>query len=198
MSYGDQAMNVVEPIRDLKKIEAMKRMLHKSKRDTLLFIMGINTALRVSDLLSLTVCDVWDGKGHLLRAVKLKEQKTGKIKEFPLNEAIQKTLKAYFEERFRRHSPDPDEPLFVSPKGRKALGRQQAWRILNEAGKAVGLEKIGTHTLRKTFGYHVFQRSGGNLALVQKLLNHSSSGDTLRYIGIDREQMDAAYLELNL
>ncbi|MCL2768388.1 MAG: tyrosine-type recombinase/integrase, partial [Synergistaceae bacterium] len=76
-----------------------------------------------------------------------------------------------------------------------AIDRWQAWYILNEAGKAIGLSHIGTHTLWKTFGYHVFQRSGGNLALVQKLLNHSSSGDTLRYIGLDREQMDNAYLE---
>jgi len=191
-------MNVVEPIREVKKIEAMKRMLHKCKRNTLLFIMGINTALRVSDLLSLTVGDVRDDKGRLLRAIKLKEQKTGKTKEFPLNEAVVKTLKVYLDDRFSWRSPSPGEPLFVSLKGGRALDRRQAWRILNEAGKAIGLDKIGTHTLRKTFGYHVFQRSGGNLALVQKLLNHSSSGDTLRYIGIDREQMDATYLNLNL
>jgi integrase len=62
----------------------------------------------------------------------------------------------------------------------------------------VGLENIGTHSLRKTFGYHVYQKTGGNLGLVQKLLNHSSGADTLRYIGIDREEMDNTYLELNL
>lgn len=191
-------MNVVEPIRDLKKIEAMKRMLHKNSRDSLLFVMGINTALRVSDLLKLNVDDVQDDKGRFLKAVTLKERKTGKVKEFPLNEAVLKALKVYFDERFKGRAADPGEPLFVSPKGGGALDRRQTWRILNEAGKAIGLAHIGTHTLRKTFGYHIFQRSGGNLALVQKLLNHSSSGDTLRYIGIDREQMDAAYLELNL
>ena len=69
---------------------------------------------------------------------------------------------------------------------------------MNRAGKAAGLECIGTHTLRKTFGYHVYKKSGGNLGLVQKLLNHSNSGDTLRYIGIDKEDMDSAYLQLNL
>jgi integrase len=67
-----------------------------------------------------------------------------------------------------------------------------------EAGRSVGLADIGTHSLRKTFGYHVFKKSGGNLALVQKLLNHSSRGDTMRYIGIGREQMDAEVFELNL
>jgi integrase len=69
---------------------------------------------------------------------------------------------------------------------------------LSAAGEAVGLERVGTHSLRKTFGYHVYKRTGGNLGLVQKLLNHSSSADTLRYIGIDREQMDNTYLDLNL
>ena len=190
-------MNVVEPIRDTRKIEAMKKMLAGSKRDSLLFVMGINTALRVSDLLSLTVGDVW-GSGKPRHAVKLKEKKTGKIKEFPLNQAIIKELKMYLKERFRGDTPAPDKPLFVSQKGGAALGRRQAWRILSDAGRSIGLESIGTHTLRKTFGYHVFQRSGGNLALVQKLLNHSSSGDTLRYIGLDKEEMDAVYLELNL
>ena len=188
-------MNTVEPIRDLKKIEAMKRMLHKSKRDTLLFIMGINTALRVSDLLGLTIGHVIDAKGKPKKAVTLKEQKTGKVKVFPLNESILKALRAYLDER---RGFDISEPLFVSKKGLKPLGRRQAWHILSEAGKAIGLDNIGTHTLRKTFGYHVYKKSGGNLGLVQKLLNHSSSGDTLRYIGIDREQMDNAYLELNL
>jgi len=173
-------------------------MLHKSKRDTLMFVMGINSALRVSDLLKLTVADVQDRNGALLREVTLKEQKTGKVKGFPLNEAVLKALKTYLDERSQRFAPDPGEPLFISPKGGRAIDRRQAWRILNEAGKAIGLPHIGTHTLRKTFGYHVFHKSGGNLALVQKLLNHSSSGDTLRYIGIDREQMNAVYLDLNL
>ena len=65
-------------------------------------------------------------------------------------------------------------------------------------GKSVGLANIGTHSLRKTFGYHAFKQTGGNLPLVQKLLNHSSSGETLRYIGIDREQMDSVFLTINL
>ena len=52
--------------------------------------------------------------------------------------------------------------------------------------------------MRKTFGLHAYLQSGSNLGLVQKLLNHSSSGDTLRYIGIEQDEMDAAYMKLNL
>lgn len=187
-------MNFVEPIRDLKKIDAMKRLL-PNKRDVLLFVMGINTALRVSDLLKLTIGDVCDNKNKLKPSITIKEQKTGKVKAFPLNESIKKELKAYLAER---GTVAPDEALFLSQKGNRALSRVQAWHILNSTGRLVGLEHIGTHTLRKTFGYQIYKKSGGNLGLVQKLLNHSSSGDTLRYIGIDREQMDNAYLELNL
>jgi integrase len=78
------------------------------------------------------------------------------------------------------------------------MSRVRFWQILNAAAGKIGLGHIGTHTLRKTFGYHVFVRSKGNLALVQKLLNHSSSAETLRYIGLTQEELNNAYLELNL
>jgi integrase len=73
----------------------------------------------------------------------------------------------------------------------------QAYRILNDAAQRVGIDAVGTHTLRKTFGYHTYRQTK-NLGLVQKLLNHTSSVDTLRYIGIEQEDLDAAYLRLNL
>lgn len=189
----------VEPIREIRKIEAMKKILRANvsngQRDETLFILGINTALRISDLLSLRVGDVLNEKGRPVDAIELKEQKTGKLRKFPLNKSIKEALKAFFE----GHLPeDLSSPLFPSRKGGGALSRWQARRILSEAGEAVGLDRVGTHSLRKTFGYHVYQRTGGNLGLVQKLLNHSSSADTLRYIGIDQEQMDNTYLELNL
>jgi hypothetical protein len=67
-------------------------------------------------------------------------------------------------------------------------------------GRDAGLANIGTHSLTKASGHRVFRRSGSSLALAlaQKLLNHSSNGDTLRCIGIDQEQMDGAFFELNL
>jgi integrase len=187
-------MNFVEPIKDVKKIDAIKKLL-KNKRDILLFTMGINSALRVSDLLKLTIGDVLDGNRKVRPSIVLKERKTDKTKTFPLNESVKRELKAYLAER---GEVNDKEPLFPSRKGQKALSRIQAWSILNTVGQLVGLDNIGTHSLRKTCGYFLYKKSGGNLALVQKLLNHSSSGDTLRYIGIDREQMDNAYLELNL
>jgi integrase len=192
----------VEPIRDVKKISAMRKILRANgtfgPRDELMFLTGINTALRISDILSLTVGDVTDAKGKIAADIELKEKKTGKAKKFPLNKVLHEALAAYLSGRKASESIDFDSSLFPSRKSGGSISRWRARQILSAAGEAVGLSHIGTHSLRKTFGYHVYRKSGGNLGLVQKLLNHSSSADTLRYIGIDREQMDNTYLELNL
>ena len=185
----------VEPIRNTKKILEMKEFLRqKGSGYELLFIMGINTALRIGDLLSLSIADVTDDEGNVSEVICLKEHKTGKPKRLPVNEALKKALYGYLAEHpcQKRHTP-----LFVSKKG-SALSRSQAWRVLKAAGEAAGLSNIGTHSLRKTFGYHAYRKSGGDIGLVQKLLNHSVSKITLKYIGIDREMMDNMYLELNL
>ena len=145
-------------------------------------------------LLSLSVENVLDGEGEIVNVIELREQKTGKLKRFPINESVKAALSDYLA---GRQGCSRTEPLFLSQKG-GALSRIQAWRIISSAGASVGLEKIGTHSLRKTFGYHVYKNSDGDIDLVQKLLNHSASRITLRYIGIDREKMDKTYLELNL
>jgi integrase len=185
----------VDPIRDVKKISEMKKILKsRGERDALLFTMGINTALRISDLLSLSLGDVIDGHGQIVKTIVLKEQKTGKTKRFPINNSVKNAISAYVG---LRPLAERSEPLFPSRRG-GSLSRWQARRILKEAGESIGLDKIGTHSLRKTFGYHVYKRTGGDIGLVQKLLNHSTSENTLRYIGIDREKMDNIYLDLNL
>lgn len=74
---------------------------------------------------------------------------------------------------------------------RLPIGRVQAYRILNSAAKAVGLSEIGTHTLRKTFGYHFYQQYK-DVALLQELFNHSAPSVTLRYIGINQDALDKA------
>ncbi|MDR3354342.1 MAG: tyrosine-type recombinase/integrase, partial [Synergistaceae bacterium] len=136
-----------------------------------------------------------DKNGAVAHDIVLKEQKTGKLKKIPLNKAIRDVLTEYIDSQ---EDVDPHMPLFPSRQGGSSICRWRARQILSAAGKMVGLKRIGTHSLRKTFGYHVYQRTGGNLGLVQKLLNHASSSDTLRYIGIDKEQMDNTYLDLNL
>ena len=90
--------------------------------------------------------------------------------------------------------------LFPSRKGRghSPLSRVQAYRILKSAARQIGInESVGTHTLRKTFGYHAY-RNGADITMIQKLLNHSAPSTTLAYIGITKEDLDAVYIALNL
>lgn len=194
-------MAAVVPIRSTEKIRVLKILLRgdipnslQGKRNALLFVFGINTALRISDLLRLRVRDVVDSEGHLRENVTVLEKKTGKNRRFPLNESIRAALQDY-----PVLKNGPDSSLFPSSRGNGGpITRVQAYRILHEAAKRVGIPDAGTHSLRKTFGYHAYRQSGGNLGLVQKILNHGTSGDTLRYIGIDQEEMDSACLKLNL
>lgn len=180
-------MKKVEPIRDVDKIEEMKSILrNKSYRDYFLFLMGINTGLRISDLLSLKVKDV-KGKTHIV----IKEQKTEKTKRFPLF-TLEEDIKAYI-----KGLKDNDN-LFPSREGKgKPLSRHQAWKILKDAGRVVGLGEIGCHTLRKTFGYHHYKKFK-DVALLQEIFNHSAPSVTLRYIGISQDEIDASMIDFKL
>jgi len=182
-------MELVEPIRDKKQIQGMKKYLKgQSSRDWLLFTLGINSGLRISDLLKLTIADV---KGQ--ERISIREQKTGKLKDFPLSDTSKKAISDYLKE-IKLESGS----LFPSRKGGKAISRVQAYRILNGAARNIGItDAIGTHTLRKTFGYHAYQ-SGCDITRIQRLLNHSAPSITLAYIGITKEELDAVYISLNL
>lgn len=184
----------VQPIKDLKQIETIKKLLRlRSLRDYCLFVLGINSGLRISDLLKLRISDVSE-KGKIKERIRLRENKTKKSKDFPLSNSTKSALKEYLKTR----EYNENEPLFISRKNKGFLLRQQAYKIINDVAKSVGIkEKIGTHTLRKTFGYHAYN-NGYDITLIQKLFNHSSPSVTLRYIGITQEEMDNVYLSLDL
>ncbi len=196
-------MKEVQPIRDTKKIDAMKSIMRgeSNYRDLLLFTLGINTGLRISDILALKWSSFLNG-GKLLKVeskLNVVEIKTKKVKTFMLNRSVVEALKLYYDSL---DSVNPDDPVFSSRKSDKgsprALSRVGAWMLLNRYAHMVGLnDGIGTHTLRKTFGYHLYKR-GVNLEHIQKMLNHSSPAITLRYIGITQEQLNDIYVELNL
>lgn len=187
-------MEFVQPIRDLKKIETIKKLLKQQNlRDYCLFVLGINSGLRISDLLKLKISDVIE-KEKIKDRIRLREKKTNKFKDFPLSEKAKQSIKEYLKTRIYTEN----EPLFISRKNKGFLLRQQAYKIINNVAKAVGIkEKIGTHTLRKTFGYHAYN-NGYDIALIQKLFNHSSPAVTLRYIGITQDELDDVYLSLDL
>lgn len=174
-------VNIVYPIKDKKKIAQMKKILSTNKRNLLLFNLGINSGLRVSDILALDIKDVKDKT-----FIELREQKTNKYKQFPINERIQNDIKNFIQDK------DIDEPLFLSQKDNR-LSRVQAYKILRKAAKEVGIEvHIGTHSLRKTFGYHHYKQFD-DIVLLQKIFNHSSPAVTLRYIGLEQETINESY-----
>ncbi|MCL4495087.1 MAG: site-specific integrase [Firmicutes bacterium] len=189
-------MNTVEPIRSKDQIAAIKKILAATNlRDAAWFTLGINTGLRIGDLLALQIRDVHRTKTQWQDRIIVIERKTGKRKDFPLSSSAKQILGIYLATR-----PDADlsDPLFPSRSGGGPLKRGQAWAILHRAARLVGVtDAIGTHTLRKTFGYWAYH-SGVDLAVIQDLLNHSSPSTTLTYIGIRREDRDAVYLGLNL
>lgn len=187
-------MEFVQPIRNLKQIETIKKLLKSQNlRDYCLFVLGINSGLRISDLLKLKISDVIE-KNKVKDRIRLREIKTGKYKDFPLSDNTKSAIKEYLKTRDYKEN----EPLFLSRKNKGFLMRNQAYKIINDVAKSVGIkEKIGTHTLRKTFGYHAYN-NGYDIALIQKLFNHSSPSVTLRYIGITQDEMDDVYLSLDL
>lgn len=187
-------MEFVQPIRNLKQIETIKKLLKQQNlRDYCLFVLGINSGLRISDLLKLKISDVIE-KNKVKDRIRLREIKTGKYKDFPLSDNTKSAIKEYLKTRDYKEN----EPLFLSRKNKGFLMRNQAYKIINDVAKSVGIkEKIGTHTLRKTFGYHAYN-NGYDIALIQKLFNHSSPSVTLRYIGITQDEMDDVYLSLDL
>lgn len=189
---------VVEPIRDPKKIELMKKILRDGpfgERNHLLFVLGINSGLRISDLLKLTVGDVINEKGKIQQHITLHEQKTGKHKRFAIGKASAKAILDYIK---TIEPADPETFLFQSRKGTGAISRVQAWEILSGAAKEAGVaDQIGTHTLRKTFGYHA-RKAGVGIEMLQSIFNHASPAVTRRYIGITQDEMDEVYINLNL
>lgn len=172
-------MNIVQPIRDYEKLEEIKRILKaKNERDYILVMVGLYTALRISDILRIRVEDI--KKDYL----NLREKKTGKHRRIYLNNELKKALKDYIKDK------QPHEYLIRSREGvNNPITRARAYGVLNEVAQEVGLDSIGTHSLRKTFGYWAYKDTK-DVAALQKLFNHSYPEETLRYIGIEQDGVD--------
>lgn len=172
-------MKFVQPIRDKEVLDQFKKELLKiSYRDYMMFVIGINTGLRISDLLSLKVEDV-RARTHII----ITEQKTGKYKRFLINDMLRMEINKYID------GMRQEEYLFKSRKGDKPITRVQAYRILNKVAAKLGIDEVGSHTLRKTFSYFHYQQYK-DIAILQSILNHSSPSVTLRYIGINQDIND--------
>ena len=178
-------MNTVEPIRDIGLvIDISDYLKEKNERDYVMFMFGIYVGLRISDILKFQVRDVKD-KAYVI----LREQKTGKERKFPINDELKPILNRYIRNKGEY------EYLFPNSRG-TPLSRQQAYNVLSEAGKKFNLESIGTHTLRKTFGYHMYQQTK-DIVTIKEILNHSDISVTLRYIGITQDIKDTTIKKLS-
>lgn len=180
MASKKEEMKDVQPIRTYEKINDMKWSLKRfcGDRDYILFLLGINTGLRVSDLLKLKVKEMKRKK-----KIVVKEGKTEKARIIYLDN-IYEELNEYIK------MLEGTEWLFPSRKGNKPITRIQAYRQLNKAAKMVDLtDGIGTHTMRKTFGYWHYKQFR-DVAELQMILNHSHPEITLKYIGITDEQIE--------
>lgn len=181
----------VEPIRTVKDIKAIKRLLADKPRDLALFTLGINTNLRASDILKITVGMVRNLKPE--DHFSIRETKTGKDKQVTVNKTVFEALRDLLE----LHSPNaPDStPLFQSRKGGKPLCVPYLNGLVKSWCKEINLTgNYGSHTLRKTFGYMHRTVNKTDLPTLMQMFNHSSQKQTLDYLCIQPEEIKSAYL----
>ena len=183
----------VSPIRKKEHIEAIKILLADKPRDLAIFVLGINTALRASDLLRITVGQV----EHLEvgGSFAIREKKTKKVRKVFLNEASHAAIQAYL--KVRRET-GANAPLFLS-RVRKGKNRSITVSYLNNLMKRwckmVGIrENIGSHSLRKTWGFQQ-RMKGTGVPILMVAMNHSTQFQTLSYLGIEDEELMDAFLQ---
>lgn len=172
-------MTRVQPIRDKQLLAQIKAYLKEwNPRNYILFLIGIQTGLRISDILSLRVSDVTGNE------IIVFEKKTGKYREVEMPRELAREIKNFIQGR------DPDEFLIKSRKGdNQPIHRRQAYTILKSIGDRFNIDRLGTHSLRKTYGYHHY-RKFNNIALLKTALNHSSDRETMIYIGVQQEELN--------
>lgn len=190
---------VTSPIRTKEEIEKMKEyyLTKKNYRDYTLFVIGINTALRISDLLHLKWLDVYDTQTRRYKNhIDIYEQKTKKHAVIALNSSCISAFKLLKKKKPFQHA---DEYIFCSgPRRYEPLSRNRAYHIIKEAAEANHVEgNISCHSLRKTFGYHAW-KMGTPTALIMNIYNHSSIEITKRYLSIYQDDKDALYNSMNL
>lgn len=203
--------HAAEPIKSMDDILRVSEYLIENKRyrDNMLFVLGLNFGLRISDLLQLRFTHLITDGFVFRETFAILEQKTKNTRKvrknryLTINDAVIDAVTLYLE-----HTPDVklSDYLFRSESNRctanKPMHRNSVDRILKEIAETLGLgNKMSTHTLRKTFAYHQMVMSNNDprkLLLLQKIFGHSSAAQTLDYIGITGEEIEEAYRQLNL
>ena len=186
-------MKLVQPIRNKDLItqfgEELKEMNDKYY---VMFRIGVTSGLRISDILNIKVADV---KSNYINIV---ENKTKKSKVFKLNSKTKQLCMDFIE---ANNLQDNDYLIYSNKRDSngniKPISRQQAHHVLNMVAEKLGVEDVGTHTLRKTFGYWHYKQYG-DIAILQDIFNHSAPSITMRYIGITQDMKDKTIEELDI
>lgn len=190
---------VTSPIRTKEEIEKMKEyyLTKNNYRDYALFVIGINTALRISDLLHLKWQDVYDTQSRRYKShIDVYEQKTKKHAVIALNTSCIGAFKLL---KKKKPFKSDDEYIFCSEKNRhEPISRNRAYHIIKDAAQENHIEgNISCHSLRKTFGYHAW-KMGTPTALIMNIYNHSSIEITKRYLSIYQDDKDDLFNSMNL
>ena len=182
----------VEPIRELRDIKSIKKLLADNPRNLCLFVLGINSNLRASDLLRITAEQVRDLQAG--DEFTLKEKKTGKERRITLNKSAARAIQDLLDSC---HIPD-DQPIFFSQRG-NVLTVPSVNRLVKSWCRAINLKgNYGSHTLRKTFGYHQRVQLNTSIPELMVMFNHSSQRQTLDYLCIQPDEIRDAYMKLEL
>lgn len=190
-------MGTTKPIKNKGKLMQFRNYYKDTEykpRNYALIVLGLNSALRIGDILSLRWQDVYiESKGDYHKHISIIEKKTGKENVLALNRSSREALDFY---RKSLESFNEENYIFVSQKApHNKLSRSQAFRIIKKAAVCCGLnDHISCHSLRKTFGYFAWQ-NGIPPALLMSIYNHSSYEITKRYLCIDQTEKDEVYLK---
>lgn len=195
-------MGTTQPIRDMESLKKFKNFYAATKpdpRNHTIIIIGLNTALRINDILHLTYSDVYNN-GKVREHIMIKEKKTGKENRILLNDEVRIALIKYHVILKKTKMHRKGNPyLFPSPRSESTpLSRFQAYRIICAAAQAAGLdEHISCHSMRKTFGYHAWKQ-GKDPVIIMEIYNHSSFSITKRYLCIEQDDKDDVFRNIRI
>lgn len=169
-------------------------------KDYALFVLGINFGLRIGDLLQVQVKNVREDSGYIKDSFEIKERKTGKYNSIEINKAAKEALELLFERT--KIGKNSDNYLIYNtqsyPIGSESISRIQAYRLIRKWCEEIGLTglNVGTHTLRKTFGYHAW-KNGISIEALREKFKHESTSTTREYLGIEKKDVKETYHSLD-
>ena len=192
-------MGTSQPIRSLDELTAFRSYyLNKevNLRNYMLICMGLNTALRISDMLQLKWGNVYDfDRKHYAKHIVVQEGKTGKETRIAINNNLIDAFEMYMGSL---KSVSGNDYIFTGKTKGTHLSRSQAFRIITHVAEALNMENgISCHSLRKTFGHYAW-KYGTPPAMLMEIYNHSSYEITKRYLGIKQDDRDNVFLKVNL